>query len=218
MPLWTLNTEIALTTVDRAKQHLNIPDADTDYDDILTRFINEASQRLEKMTGRRLKARDYSGSNPEHHDGRMQNRLLAREWPINSVTELWFDSSSEFTDTTNIVDSGKYSIDDEKIGIVLHKGCRFPRGTRNIRLVYNGASVLFSGDTLGLVEEAETEGVYSPSIAAELVMVNNAANVPIDSDVLIAAHHGSGNSNSMEFIEAVSPQYVIFPSITTILR
>lgn len=138
MPLWTLNTEIALTTVDRAKQHLNIPDADTDYDDILTRFINEASQRLEKMTGRRLKARDYSGSNPEHHDGRMQNRLLAREWPINSVTELWFDSSSEFTDTTNIVDSGKYSIDDEKIGIVLHKGCRFPRGTRNIRLVYNG--------------------------------------------------------------------------------
>ena len=79
-------------------------------------------------------------------------------------------------------------------------------GSIVIKLIYKGASVLFSGDTLGL----DTRDPQNPSIAAELVMVNNDPDVPLVSDILIAAHHGSESSNSWAFIEAIHPRYVIF--------
>ena len=41
-------------------------------------------------------------------------------------------------------------------------------------------------------------------------MLENKSRVPIDSDVLIAPHHGSKGSGSTEFISEVSPEWVIF--------
>ncbi len=75
-----------------------------------------------------------------------------------------------------------------------------------IRLLYDGKSVLFCGDTVG-------RHIGDPDdacIAAEKAMVENSAVIPIDSDVIIAPHHGADNGSSTEFIEAVSPDYVIF--------
>ena len=43
-------------------------------------------------------------------------------------------------------------------------------------------------------------------------MVEMAPVITIDSDVMIAPHHGGGNGSSTKFIEAVSPKYVIFPA------
>lgn len=43
-------------------------------------------------------------------------------------------------------------------------------------------------------------------------MVDNADDRKIDSDVIIAPHHGADDGSSKEFIEAVSPTYVIFPA------
>jgi len=77
-----------------------------------------------------------------------------------------------------------------------------------VRLVYDGKSVLFPGDTVG-------RGIGDPAetcIAAEREMVENAVAIPIDSDILIAPHHGADNGSSSCFIEAVSPEWVIFPA------
>ena len=41
-------------------------------------------------------------------------------------------------------------------------------------------------------------------------MVDNAAAITIDSDVIIAPHHGGDNGSSKAFVEAVTPLWVIF--------
>jgi competence protein ComEC len=79
-------------------------------------------------------------------------------------------------------------------------------GSIVIRLVYQGKSVLFCGDSVG----RHSGGPADQHIAAEKAMVDNAVVIPIDSDVIIAPHHGADNGSSTAFIEAVSPEYVVF--------
>jgi len=75
-----------------------------------------------------------------------------------------------------------------------------------IRLECNGKSILFCGDTVG----RHTGDDSDVCLAAERFMVDNAHEVPIDSDVIIAPHHGADNGSSSAFIEAVSPLFVVF--------
>ena len=79
-------------------------------------------------------------------------------------------------------------------------------GSIVVRLIYANRSILFSGDAVGRHEGDP----INACIATEKFMVENAHIIPIDSDVLIAPHHGADNANSTAFIQAVSPQYVIF--------
>lgn len=87
-----------------------------------------------------------------------------------------------------------------------------PEGPRNnalsivIRFEYSGHSVLLTGDTVGRLD-------FAPAATcgyAERIMVERAASVPIDSDVLVGQHHGADNASSGCFIQAVSPKYVVF--------
>lgn len=132
---FTLDTVIALTSLENAKQQNQIPPAEPGQDDILTRFINEASQALENRTSRKLKERTYT----EYHDGRNNNRLITLQWPVNSIAELWVDSSGEFTDVTKKLDPTDYYIDQQKEGIVLRGACGgfFSKGIRNIQVIYD---------------------------------------------------------------------------------
>ena len=75
-----------------------------------------------------------------------------------------------------------------------------------VRLQYKGKSILFTGDTVG----RHRTGPPDQCIAAEEFMAENANTVAIDSDVMIAPHHGGNNAGSTKFIRAVSPEYVIF--------
>lgn len=79
-------------------------------------------------------------------------------------------------------------------------------GSIVIRLYFAGRSILFTGDAVGrhIGDPADT------IIASERFMVENSAVIPIDSDVLIAPHHGADNASSTNFISAVSPEWVIF--------
>lgn len=75
-----------------------------------------------------------------------------------------------------------------------------------IRFEYGGHSVLLTGDSLG-----RRQGDPASTCAyAERIMVGRVAAVPLKSDVLIAGHHGADNASSTCFIQAVSPQYVVF--------
>ena len=81
-------------------------------------------------------------------------------------------------------------------------------GSVVVRLLFADRSVLLTGDAVGC-EEGATDGA---PIATEKFMLENASAVSIDSDVLIAPHHGSDDASSSDFIRAVSPAWVIFPA------
>jgi len=81
-------------------------------------------------------------------------------------------------------------------------------GSIVIRVEYEGRSVLFTGDSVG----RHTDDPVDTLIASEERMVDYAGSVPIDSDVLIAAHHGADNGSALPFVEEVSPEFVIFPA------
>ena len=75
-----------------------------------------------------------------------------------------------------------------------------------VKLEYQGKSVLFTGDTVGRRKSDPVDACKD----AERSMVDNDANVPLKSDVLIAPHHGGNNGSAKCFVEAVDPQFVIF--------
>lgn len=79
-------------------------------------------------------------------------------------------------------------------------------GSVVIRLLFADRSVLLTGDAVGRNERTPED----TPIATEKFMVENAPLIPIDSDVLIAPHHGSDDASSSDFIRAVSPEWVIF--------
>lgn len=79
-------------------------------------------------------------------------------------------------------------------------------GSICIRVEYSGKSILLCGDAVG-----RHKGDHSSvCIATEKFMCDHVDDVPIDSDVIVAPHHGADNGSSTRFIQAVSPQWVIF--------
>jgi competence protein ComEC len=82
-------------------------------------------------------------------------------------------------------------------------------GSIVIRLSYKGKSILFTGDAVGRHSGDPDQNAL---IANEKFMVENADAIKIDSDILIAPHHGADNGSSTAFIKAVSPEWVIFSS------
>lgn len=121
----------ALTTLARARQQLKVPVAtvDADLDDIITRFINVASFNIEKWTDRQLLTRAQT----DYQDGRKQNRIVLKQWPVTSITSVYDDPESTFTD--GLIAATDYAI-DEQIGVVLLNGLQFTKGTRNIQVIY----------------------------------------------------------------------------------
>ena len=79
-------------------------------------------------------------------------------------------------------------------------------GSIVMQIEYKTKSILFCGDAVG----RHIGSPESTCIAAEKFMVDNAAQVPIESDVVIGPHHGADNGSSKQWIEAVDPTYVIF--------
>lgn len=75
-----------------------------------------------------------------------------------------------------------------------------------VKLEMAGASVLFTGDTVGRRKDDPEDACKD----AEKAMVDNVANVDISAAVLIAPHHGANNGSSACFISAVDPDFVVF--------
>jgi len=130
----------ALVSLADTREHLGVPATNTDFDTIIERFINATTDRIEKITGRRLAQR---ASITEYHDGIGNDSFLLNEWPCAKPTEVWIDSNSLFTTAEDQLDTADYELElstrGEGVGIVLI-GCRrlFPRGKRNVKIVYDG--------------------------------------------------------------------------------
>jgi len=137
----------ALTTFDMAKDHLGIPDAVITSDERIKRHINAATDMLERLTDRMLKSRTGL---VDIQSGRRNDRILVPQWPVTSITELWEDCDSDFTDTTKIIPSSDYRIETtsrgEGIGIVLKSGKIFPNGKMNLKIVYDAGYATVPSD------------------------------------------------------------------------
>lgn len=133
-------SSFALTSLETAKEHLDIPVSVTTSDDVVKRFINAATFKIESYCDRFFKKRIGI---VEYQDGLSQDRILLNQWPAEKPSELWIDAKSEFTDTDKQLDSDDYQLElsgkGEGIGVVLTGGCGrfFPKGTRNIKIVYD---------------------------------------------------------------------------------
>lgn len=85
-----------------------------------------------------------------------------------------------------------------------------------IRVVYGRHSILLAGDTYGRHGADDPDGGDPDACdGPEQIMVDRVGDprrpdVRIDSDVLIAAHHGANDASATCFIEAVSPSHVVF--------
>jgi competence protein ComEC len=79
-----------------------------------------------------------------------------------------------------------------------------------IKLEYAGQSILFTGDIVGLDEcEKPNCDCEQTCIATERYLLDHVI-ASLESDVIIAPHHGARNASCPDFIEAVNPEYVIF--------
>lgn len=75
-----------------------------------------------------------------------------------------------------------------------------------IRFEFGGHSVLLTGDTVGRPDSQDN----SLCRYAERIMVENAAQIPLRSDVLVGQHHGADNATANCFVSAVQPKFVVF--------
>lgn len=84
-----------------------------------------------------------------------------------------------------------------------------------IKLEYKDRSVLFTGDVKGLkdCDKAECD-CEMKCISTEKYLLDSLQGF-LDSDVILAAHHGARNASCPDFIEAVDPEYVIFSAGNT---
>ncbi len=90
------------------------------------------------------------------------------------------------------------------------KGSEFRNGNSIVVRVEDGDnSILLTGDAVGRVEDSEPD---APAIATEKFLIDNSVTRPIDSDILLASHHGSDDGSSKGFIKAVAARWIIFPA------
>lgn len=122
----------ALTTLNMAKTYLKIPLAETSQDALVEFFINAASELIERETDRKLKAQSVVDT----LHGRSSNMVMLSQWPVNSITELRIDNSSDFTESSTLIDADEYRIGDDKNTLVILSQT-FPKGYNNIRVTFN---------------------------------------------------------------------------------
>ena len=106
-----------LITLAILKDHLGIPVAVVDFDTRLTRLVGVISERIRRECNRA----DFGAhAVVEYHDGRSQQDLVLREYPVNSITEIRYDVSRVFGADT-ILDADRYALIDNGV-VRFHNG------------------------------------------------------------------------------------------------
>ena len=138
MPLQT----DALVTLDQMRDFLNQDLEDRARE--VERYINSATTVVQKFTHRKLKARDYTDIIV---DGSGAHRLLAREWPINTLTKMEFLIQTH-PDAWELQDLTEFVIVQPERQLIERRGCRFPRMTQGVRLTMNAGYATLEQDLI----------------------------------------------------------------------
>jgi len=122
----------ALIALDDVKESLGISDASKD--NILTRYINYATDLIEKYcNNRRFKETTYTD---EEVNGSGTHYLNLKHFPVTSITKLEYRTSSDYSASDfDQVDTSDYILESSDSGMIYFpRG--FVRGTRNYRVTY----------------------------------------------------------------------------------
>lgn len=150
---------MAITTVPNCKAFLNIPSDNKEHDAELARIIASLEAFLEMKTGRKIKKETIT----EYFDGDdWRDRLLVARPPIESIVNLWDDTSRVWSVP---LAASTYETLNPDAGIIrLLDGLQFSRGRRNIKLTYiggyEGAIPGIEQEVIELVWAAREKGQY----------------------------------------------------------
>ena len=125
----------ALTSVYNVRVQIGIPSSKltTDLVRVLERLINACSESIETLTEQKFVPREVE----EIYDGRRTDRYVPQYWPINSISEVWIDPTSEFTDAAKyLLAPSEYAITDRQTTIELLNR-NFPAARYSVKFVYN---------------------------------------------------------------------------------
>lgn len=129
----TLST-YALTDLDKAKSYrlaqgeeLNTTPEQVD---LLKNLINVYSTMFEKYCDRLFKSRTHT----EYHDGEGRDFLMAKEYPIVSITSIYDDSAWAWGEDT-LIDSSSYRFSERLIVLSQSATC-FGNYRQNVKLTY----------------------------------------------------------------------------------
>lgn len=126
-----IDTTIALTTLGNARTHLQIPTGRTENDSKIERLINAASQYAARYCDRIFLAASYT----EYFDGRKQNMLMPRQWPINSIASLRISIDRDWASAQSLVPITDYEITDNGLTVAYYG--HLPRGRKCVQMVSN---------------------------------------------------------------------------------
>lgn len=119
-----------LVTVANVEAHLDVATGTGDQDQ-LGRQIEVASQLIEDYLDRKLISQEHI----DYYDGRRSNRLILKQWPVTTFTELRLDSTSVFTAASTLVSSDDYRLVNQQ-EILLLSGGTFNYGSYSIKATY----------------------------------------------------------------------------------
>jgi competence protein ComEC len=85
-------------------------------------------------------------------------------------------------------------------------GESYNAGSICVKVEFAGRSLLFCGDAVG----RHLNSPAGTNIATEKYLCDNDATYSIQSDVIIASHHGANNGSSERFVDLVNPTWVVF--------
>ena len=129
----------ALTTVATCKTQLDIQSSDTSQDALLERFINSASEQVERYCGRKFALRSFV----EVRDGTRSNEMLLENWPVVSVTSVHVDTSRAFG-AESLLLASEYGV--QAPNILRRHDAFWPRGSMVVRVEYTAGYATIPAD------------------------------------------------------------------------
>lgn len=144
--------DYALTTVADVKETLGIDSGDSSKNNLIIRKINQATEIIERYTGRRFKATTYTD---EEYDASGTDQLVLRQRPINSITSVSARDSATNDNDWEAIDTEFY-FTDSKAGIV--EGVfNYSGGWNRYKVTYNAGYTTIPSD---LAEAAVALAAY----------------------------------------------------------
>lgn len=132
-----------LVQLSDVRKVLDIPDAATDMDDLLTLLVKAVSEQFEIYSGRGAEQKTRT----EYFDVTRNTSVIElNAWPVDSITNLQQDIDRNFGDDFEI-DTNYYHLDDANGVIDLFQ--KYPVGDKTIKVVYVGGMAVLDGPAEG---------------------------------------------------------------------
>jgi len=129
--------------LEQVKKGLNLSLSETVRDHDVYHYILSAQQTAEGLMRREM---DGERDRTEYYSGNAQRIIVLNQRPTRSITSINVDNTHVF-DSDTLLDSDDYTLVDGESGFLSRKvdtlnltndGDNWPRGTKNIKIVYKG--------------------------------------------------------------------------------